>query len=228
MRTRVKICGITSAEDAMAAVAAGTDAIGVVLAPSPRRVTLEQASTALSAVPPLVSRVGVFVDPTLDEVRDAVRALRLDLVQFAGDESREECIESPAPVLKAIQVGTAFDAQRAEPYRGLVAALLLDTHVTGKRGGTGETFSWHTVHEPPAWAPFFVAGGLDPENVGDAIRALRPYAVDVSSGVERSPGLKDHAKLRAFVAAVRAADLALEPIAEVRHDEPGEVTEASR
>ncbi len=210
MRTRVKICGITNAEDAAAAVDAGADALGVVLAPSSRRVTLEQAAQALALVPPLVSRVGVFVDPTADEVREAVRRLRLDLVEFCGDESREVCIESPVPVLKVIHVGTAFDTESVEPYRGLVAAFLFDTHVTGKRGGTGKVFSWHTFGESSVGAPFIVAGGLDPYNVGDAIRALRPYAVDVSSGVERAPGHKDHAKLRAFISAVRQADLALE------------------
>ena len=92
------------------------------------------------------------------------------------------------PVLKVMHIGTAFDAQEVEPYRGLVAAILLDTHVTGKRGGTGKTFSWHNLREPPEWAPLFVAGGLDPDNVGDVIRVLRPYAVDVSSGVEIIPG----------------------------------------
>ena len=205
-RTRVKICGITSAEDAIAAVEAGADAVGVILAPSPRQVTLEAAVEALSVVPPLVSRVGVFVDPTLEQVREAVQRLRLDLVQFSGDESCELCVESPAPVLKTIQVGTTFDSESAEPYRGLVAALLVDKHVTGIRGGTGKALSWHTLHGSPEWAPLFVAGGLDPDNVGDAIRALHPFAVDVSSGVEERPGRKDHGKIRAFMAAVRAAD----------------------
>ena len=208
MRTRVKICGITSAEDAAAAVDAGADAIGVVLAPSPRRVALDEAAEALSVVPPLVSRVGVFVDPTPAELAEAVGRLRLDFVQLCGDELPELCGQAPAPVVKVIHIGTAFDAERAEPYRGLVAALLIDTHVTGIRGGTGKTFSWHNLHELPAWAPLFVAGGLNPDNVGDAIRTLRPYAVDVSSGVETTPGHKDHEKVRAFMAAVHAADSA--------------------
>jgi phosphoribosylanthranilate isomerase len=206
MRTRVKICGITCAEDAALAVEAGADALGVVLAPSPRRVALAEAVDALKDVPPLVSRVGVFVDPTLDEITSAIERLGLDLVQLSGDESPELCRDSPAPVLKAIHVGTPFDAKEAEPYRGLVAALLFDTHVTGIRGGTGKTFGWHTLHEAPDWAPLFLAGGLTPDNVGEAVRTVRPYAVDVSSGVEVSPGHKDHTKVRTFIAAVRAAD----------------------
>jgi len=206
VRTRVKICGITSAEDAAAAVDAGADAVGVVLAPSPRRVTLDQAADVLSAVPPLVSRIGVFVDPSLEELAEAVARLRLDYVQLCGDEPPELCEQAPAPVVKVIHIGTTFDVQSAEPYRGLVAALLFDTHVTGIRGGTGKVFTWQDLHELPAWAPLFLAGGLDPRNVGEAIRALRPYAVDVSSGVESSPGHKDHGRVQAFTAAVRAAD----------------------
>lgn len=202
----MKICGITSSDDAAAAVDAGADAVGVILAPSLRQVTLDEAAEALSVVPALVSRVGVFVDPTPAELTAAVERLGLDLVQFSGDESYELCVESPAPVLKTIQVGTAFDSKAVEPYRGLVAALLLDKHVTGMRGGTGKALSWDTLHGLPEWAPLFVAGGLDPDNVGDAIRALRPFAVDVSSGVEERPGRKDHGKIRAFMAAVRAAD----------------------
>lgn len=202
----MKICGLTRADDARAAVDAGVDAVGVVLAPSPRQLSLDEAAAVLAPVPPPVARVGVFVDAAPEFVADAVARLGLTVVQFSGDESPQVCSSAPAPVLKVMQVGTAFDSEGAEPYRGLVAALLLDTLANGTRGGTGKAFAWHTVHELPAWAPVFVAGGLTPSNVGAAIRILRPFAVDVSSGVEERPRIKDHAKIEAFVAAVRAAD----------------------
>lgn len=205
-RTRVKICGLTTAADAAAAVRAGADAVGVVLAKSPRRVTLEQAEAVLAAVPPLVARVGVFVNAESGFVSEAAQRLSLDLVQFSGDESPEACAAAPVPVLKVMHVGTSFDSSVVEPYRGLVAAILLDTLAKDARGGTGEAFSWRSVHELPAWAPVFVAGGLAPHNVGDAIRTLHPFAVDVSSGVEAAAGVKDHSKIDAFIAAVRAAD----------------------
>lgn len=205
-RTRVKICGLTTAEDAAAAVRAGVDAVGVVLAPSPRQVTLDQAAAIFTAVPPLVTRVGVFVDAEPRFVAEAAERLSLDLVQFSGNESPEVCAKTPVAVLKVIHVGPNFDPSVMEPYRGLVAAILLDTFAKDARGGTGEAFSWRSVHELPAWAPVFVAGGLNPQNIGDAIAALHPFAVDVSSGVEVVPGVKDHTKIDAFVAAVRAAD----------------------
>jgi phosphoribosylanthranilate isomerase len=206
-RTRIKICGLTAAGDAAAAVRAGADAVGVVLAESPRRVTLEQAAAVFAAVPPLVARIGVFADASAQEVCEAADRLRLDFVQFSGSESPESCAAAPRPVLKVIHVGTTFDTSDMEPYRGLVAAILLDTLAKDARGGTGKAFNWQTVHEVPAWAPMFLAGGLSVENVGTAIRALHPFAVDVSSGVESAPGVKDHSKINAFVAAVRAADM---------------------
>ena len=205
-RTRIKVCGITSAEDAAAAVAAGADAIGVIFAPSPRQVTVEQAAAALAVVPPGVTRVGVFVDAKSEDVKDAVRACGLHALQFSGHESPEACSAAPLPVIKAVPIGTDFGIEGAEPFRGHVAALLLDTYVPGKAGGTSQTFNWRSLGVVSGWAPSFVAGGLTPDNVGACIDALRPFGVDVSSGVERSPGVKDHQKVSAFCAAVRAAD----------------------
>ncbi len=205
-RTRIKICGITRAEDAAFAVACGADAIGFVFAPSPRQVTLTRAAEVAANVPPPVARVGVFVDPELDWVEQAVEAAGLTAVQLCGDESPEMCRVISVPVIKTIAVGTHFGSDSVEPFRGYAAALLLDTYVPGKAGGTSQTFDWHTAGRPPGWAPVFVAGGLTPLNVAEAIRVLRPYAVDVSSGVETSPGIKDHAKIEAFCAEVRAAD----------------------
>ncbi|NTW28630.1 MAG: phosphoribosylanthranilate isomerase [Coriobacteriia bacterium] len=205
-RTRIKICGITRAEDAALAVAAGADAIGVVFAPSPRQVDVLRAAEIFSAVPPAVERVGVFVNAPAEEVARAVTLCGLSAVQFSGDESPENCAVAPASVVKAFRVGTEFDTAQLEPYRGHVDALLLDTYVAGQAGGTSQTFSWHTIGELPGWAPFYVAGGLNAGNVGECIAALHPFAVDVSSGVESSPGVKDPEKVRALCAAVRAAD----------------------
>lgn len=206
-RTRVKVCGITRAEDAALAVAAGADALGVVLAESPRCVTLEQAEAALAAAPPFVARVGVFVDAEEAFVAEAVRRLGLHAVQFHGDEPPEACASAPAPVIKALRVRCVEDLAGADAYRGAVAALLLDARVEGAYGGTGVAFDWRAVASAvPSWAPVVVAGGLRPDNVGEAIRVLAPYAVDVSSGVELTPGVKDAAAVEGFLAAVRAAD----------------------
>jgi len=206
-RTRIKICGVTSAADAAAAVAAGADAIGVIFAPSPRQVCVEQAAAVLAAVPPPVARVGVFVDASAEEVATAVSACGLTAVQFSGSESPEDCDAAPVPVIKMVPIGMDFGLEGAEPFRGHTAALLLDTYAADKAGGTSQTFDWRPLGAVPGWAPFFVAGGLNPDNVGKCIAVLRPFAVDVSSGVESSFGVKDHAKLSALCAAVRAADL---------------------
>lgn len=206
-RTRIKICGLTRAEDAAAAVAAGADALGVVLARSKRQVTLDQAAAVLSAVPPLVTRVGVFVDARPDDVRAACARLGVHVAQFHGDESPEACAASPVPVIKALRVGPGFDPAGLERYRGSVSAFLLDTMVAGEQGGTGRSFGWSDVTgRLPAWAPVILAGGLAPGNVARAIGILRPFAVDVSSGVELAPGIKDHGRIERFVSAVRAAD----------------------
>ncbi len=205
-RTRIKICGITNAEDAAVAVEAGADAIGVIFAPSPRQVTVERAAAALAVVPPGVARVGVFVNAPIEEIRRAVEVCALTTVQLSGTESAEYCDEVGSPVLKVVHVGTDFGFQNAEPYRGHAAALLLDTYSSDKAGGTSQAFDWRSG-EAPGWAPVFVAGGLHAGNVEECIAVLRPYAVDVSSGVEASPGIKDHDKIHAFCAAVRDADL---------------------
>ena len=205
--TRIKICGITNAEDAAAAVAAGADAIGVIFAASPRQVTVAQAAEALAVVPSAVARVGVFVDASPEEVEEAVRVCGLTAVQFSGAESPRSCDDAPVPVIKAVPIGMDFGLNGAEPFRDHAAAVLLDTYDPLKAGGTSQSFDWQSLGAIPGWAPVYVAGGLTPDNVGECIEVLRPFAVDVSSGVERAPGVKDHAKLSALCAAVRAAHL---------------------
>ncbi len=206
-RTRIKICGLTRARDAQAAVAAGADALGVVFAPSPRQVTIERACAVLADAPPAVARIGVFVDAPLEEVVAAIDACGLTAVQLSGTESPRDCQSLPVPAIKAFHVGTDFPLHTMEPYRGHAAALLLDTFVTGKAGGTSQSFDWHATGDLPGWAPSFVAGGLHADNVGECIRALRPFAVDVSSGVEACAGIKDEDRIAAFCDAVRDADM---------------------
>jgi len=205
-RTRIKICGITTAEDAAAAVSCGADAIGFVFAPSPRQVSPAQAAEVAAMVPPPVARVGVFVDPDVAVVEQVIAEVGLTAVQLCGSATPEQCARISVPVIRVFSVGTDFDVHMVEPFRGDVAAVLLDTYVPGKAGGTSQTFDWHIAGETPGWAPVFLAGGLTPHNVAEAVRVARPFAVDVSSGVESAPGIKDHAKIEAFCAAVRAAD----------------------
>lgn len=205
--TRIKVCGFTRARDVAAAYEAGVGAFGVVLAPSKRQVSLEQAEEILAPLPGGVMRVGVFVDAPAERVVEAVNRLGLNLVQLHGDESPEYCASLGVPVMKALRVGPGFDPAEARPYAGCITALLLDTMVTGETGGTGVPFNWTAVAAcMPRVAPVAVAGGLTSRNVAEAISALRPFCVDVSSGVEISPGIKDRRLMHEFVAAVKAAD----------------------
>jgi phosphoribosylanthranilate isomerase len=205
MPVRVKICGITSPEDGIMAARAGADAIGLVFWPrSPRYVDLDKARAIAAAVSPFVLRVGVFVDATTDEIGRAVHAAGLDVVQLHGDEPPEVFDRLPRRGLKALRVGPGFDASRALSYQRHAAGLLLDTQAKGVPGGTGETFDWAVAEWVRTQVSCLVlAGGLTPDNVGDAIATVKPDAVDVSSGVESEPGRKDPNKVRAFIEAVR-------------------------
>lgn len=199
---RSKICGITRIEDALAAVEAGADAIGLVFyAKSPRAVSIEQAASILQALPPFVTTVGLFVDMPRDELQQLLQRLPLDLLQFHGDESPADCEGHGRPYIKALRVrpGESVSAAMA-PYSG-ARGILLDTFVEGVPGGTGASFDWSLVPEN-AGKPIILAGGLDAGNVAVAIRQVRPYAVDVSGGVEASKGIKDAGKIRAFIQAV--------------------------
>jgi len=193
------VCGITNIEDALAAQALGADAIGLVFAKSSRRVEKERARKIVHALPPFVHLVGVFVDEEKGVVEEIADFCRLTVLQFHGAESPEYCAGFARPVIKAFRISQREDIERMEPYQGKVSAFLLDTYHPVLAGGTGQTFDWAMAKEAVKIGPIILAGGLNPDNVEAAIRAVRPYAVDVSSGVEMSPGKKDHDKIRLFI-----------------------------
>ncbi len=207
-RTRVKICGITREEDLAAAVAAGADALGLVFyAPSPRCVSPQRAAQLVAQVPAFVSKVGLFVNASEETVRSVMAEVALDLLQFHGDEDAVFCSSFGMPWIKAARVKPGLDlleyaaAFAASPG---VSGLLLDAHADGF-GGSGKTFDWSLI--PPSLPlPVILSGGLHPGNVAEAVRAVRPWAVDVSSGVEAARGIKDAQKIAEFIAGVRDAD----------------------
>lgn len=206
--TRIKICGLTREEDVDAAVAAGADAIGFVFyPPSPRYVTPQRAAELVARIPPFVDVVGLFVDEAPDVVRAACKALPINVLQFHGDEDAAYCRQFDRPYLRAARVRPGLDLVEFARSFSDARGLLLDAFVEGYGGG-GHVFDWTLI--PPDLPGFLVlSGGLTAANVGDAIRRVRPIAVDVSSGVEAGKGIKDHDKIAAFVAAVRAADAAI-------------------
>lgn len=213
--TRIKICGITRVEDALAAAQAGADAIGLVFyGHSPRHVGIAQAAQLAAALPPFVTVVGLFVNAEAAFVREAQASVPLDLLQFHGDEPPEYCRQFARPYLKAIRVKAGVDLlQCASDFRG-AKGLLLDAHVEGVPGGTGATFDWALIPEQMP-LPVILSGGLAADNVAAAIKRVRPYAVDVSSGVEASrgintlKGIKDAAKIVRFIQEVKRADVRL-------------------
>ena len=204
--TRVKICGITSAEDAAAAVDAGADALGLIFVPgTPRCVAPDVAAGILEAVPPLVATVGVFVDHPLEEVLRIISVLGLHAVQLHGQEPAAYSRRIPVPVIRALRVRDAASLHPLETYPA--HAFLLDAYVEGLPGGTGTPISWDLALRAKGGKPVILSGGLRPETVAQAVRLVRPHGVDVSSGVEASPGRKDHRKVREFIVNVRQADL---------------------
>ena len=215
-RTRIKLCGLSTPDDVAVAVDAGADAIGLVFyPPSPRHVSAGRAAELLSGLPPYVTAVGLFVNATLAEVQAVLAQAPITMLQFHGDETPAQCREIAQavgrPFMRALRVKpetTAADLlEFASDYRAsgpLFAGLLLDTW-SDAYGGTGKAFDWSLVPADIAHQAV-LSGGLNAQNVTDAVRRLRPHAVDVSSGIEASKGVKDHALMRAFVSAVRAAD----------------------
>ncbi len=202
--TRVKICGITRTEDALHAAQAGADAIGLVFyAKSPRYVEAAAAAAIVRALPPFVTVVGLFVDALEDYVRAVLERVPLDVLQFHGKESPAYCARYGRPYLKAVRVGEDTDLLQCAADYATAQALLLDTYVPGVPGGTGECFDWTWI---PAVLPkpIVLSGGLTPDNVRQAIGQVHPWAVDVASGVEASPGCKDPAKVSLFIERAKA------------------------
>jgi len=205
MNTRVKICGITRVQDGLAAVRLGAHAVGLVFYDaSPRAVTAGQARVIVDALPPFVTAVGLFVNAEPAAVRSTLASVPLQLLQFHGDETPEYCSAFGVPYLKAVRVRPGVDLlQYASDFRD-ARGLLLDAYVEGIRGGTGATFDWSLIPRDPV-LPIVLSGGLDAGNVEAAVRAVRPWAVDVSSGVESAKGIKDAAKIEAFMNGVHNA-----------------------
>ncbi len=206
-RVEVKICGITTSEDGLMAVRAGADAIGLVFWPeSPRAVSVDAAREISLSLPPLVTRVGVFVDASLAYMREVAESVGLDVIQLHGDEPLSILDELPRRALKALRVGSTFDESLAIEAAQRAAGILLDSRVPGLPGGTGETFDWGVARRLRGAVDHLVlAGGLRPDNVEAAIREVGPDAVDVSTGAESAPGKKDREKLTSFFAAVESA-----------------------
>jgi len=205
MRTRIKICGITRSADLHAAAGYGADALGFVFyPPSPRCVALDAAARLCAEVPPFVSRVGLFVNAEPAVVRETLAAVSLDLLQFHGDEDEAYCRQFGKPYVKAARVRPGLDLVEFARSFSSARGLLLDAYVEGY-GGAGQTFDWSLIPRRLP-LPMVLSGGLTPGNVGEAVVRLRPWAVDVSSGVEMSKGIKDADRIAAFVAAVNEAD----------------------
>lgn len=201
-RTRIKICGITRPEDGLAAASLGVDAIGLVFYPkSPRAVDIMTARSIVGALPPLVTPVGLFVDAEPAAVYAVLQQIPLGMLQFHGDEAPDFCAAFGLPYLKAVPMGAGADIADYERRFAGASGLLLDSHSQTKTGGSGQRFDWALI---PAGVqkPIILAGGLDPDNVAQAIRQIRPFAVDVSSGVESAKGIKDYRLMRAFIEGV--------------------------
>jgi phosphoribosylanthranilate isomerase len=205
-RTQIKICGITNAEDAKAAVEAGADALGFVLfRDSPRYVDADVVRRIVAGLPPFVLPVGVFVNEEAKKVRDLMDHCGLALAQLHGDETAAYCETLARPVLKALRLTHPNDCLAMAEYKGRarVRGFVVDAYSESAYGGTGRTADWGLAADVARNAMILLAGGLTPENVGEAIRAVRPYGVDVSSGVETGPGKKDHEQIRAFIRSVK-------------------------
>lgn len=207
MFSKIKICGITNIQDAQAAVDLGADALGFIFVPdSPRYVIPQTVERIISELPPFIATVGVFVDASLEAVSETIELCGLSAVQLHGSETPDECntiaTRCRVPVIKAFRVKDRHSLSPIPEYK--VSAYLLDTYVKGKKGGTGEIFNWDLARDAKEYGRIIVAGGLTPENVGQAVRHIGPYAVDVGSGVEDRPGKKDHSKIKMLIENIKA------------------------
>lgn len=208
-RTRIKICGITREQDLRAAASSGADAIGLVFYDkSPRHLDVSQAAKLARTVPPFVTAVGLFANPSVDYVREVLAKVSLDVLQFHGEETPGFCAQFDKPYLKAIRVKPGVDLLQCASRYSDAQGLLLDAYVEGMQGGTGEPFDWALIPRDLT-LPVILSGGLHMGNVAAAIKQVRPYAVDVSSGVEAAKGIKDAAKIAAFINEVKQIDVQL-------------------
>jgi phosphoribosylanthranilate isomerase len=206
-RTRIKICGITREQDALAAAGNGADALGLVFYDkSPRHVSLQQAAQLARTIPPFVTVVGLFVNPAVEYVREVLAQIPVDMLQFHGEEEPEFCAQFGKPYLKAIRVKNGVDLIQCAARYAAARGLLLDAFIEGVQGGTGESFDWALIPQGLP-LPVILSGGLHAGNVAAAITQVRPYAVDVSSGVEAAKGIKDAVKIAAFINEVKRADV---------------------
>ena len=206
MRTRVKICGITRYNDATAAINEGADALGFVFyEPSPRYISVEEAALIFNKIPPFINTVGLFVNADYDFVLNASNALNINLLQFHGDEDEAYCSSFGKPYIKAIRIQETTNLLDVSRQFHSASGLLIDAFDKDKFGGTGETFDWSLL-QTPCDLPVILAGGLTPDNISDAIKQTHPYAVDVSSGVEESKGVKSHPLIKQFMKEVKCAD----------------------
>lgn len=206
IRTRIKICGIREGIHGLAAANSGADAIGLVFyKDSPRYVTPSNAANIAAILPPFVTTVGLFVNANDRKIRETLRAVRLDMLQFHGDEEPDFCASFGLPYVRAVRMAEGTDLLEWAGRFSSARALLLDAHVPGEAGGTGRTFDWSVIpRDLPI--PLILSGGLDSENVGRAVREVKPWAVDVSSGVEASRGVKDPKKIVEFIRSVKSED----------------------
>ena len=203
--TKIKICGITNLEDARAAADFGADALGFVFfRDSPRAITPEKASEIIARLPAFITTVGVFVNEPREKIQETAKAAGIDVIQLHGDESPESCRLSRR-VIKGIRVKSLESLEPLIKYEGLVSAFLLDAYAPHMLGGTGQVFNWDIAIEAKTFGRIILAGGLTPENIAEAINRVKPYAVDVSSGVEIEKGKKDHQKMRLFIERAKGA-----------------------
>ena len=206
-RTRIKVCGITCQEDARMAVAAGADGLGFIFVEqSPRLVEPDMVRAITEELPPFVDRVGVFLDEEIEVIKEIIHYCHLTLVQLHGSESPEYCRKISSQVIKTFSIRPESDSEELAAYADAASGFLLDTYHKDMAGGTGKAFDWKLVEQVKPPGPVILAGGLTPENVGEAIRQVKPFAVDVNSGVEYQPGRKDSDKLKNFAHEVRKAD----------------------
>lgn len=203
--TKIKICGITNVDDALAAAEYGADAIGFVFVPNtPRYIDPQRASEIVEALPPFLTRVGLFSDPTISEVEMIAKECNLDALQFHGYETPDFCGSFYQRVIKAFRVKDQSTISLLKEYQ--VSAYLLDSYTKGIKGGSGMTFDWNLAIAAKKYGRIILAGGLNPQNVSEAVQQVSPYGVDISSGVEQKPGKKDYKKIKDFIDAVRSAE----------------------